>query len=50
MLGVSDGRELSEVVARAGELLATVLGQDLDQDEAGVLRIARRSERPVIST
>jgi len=51
VLGVLDGRELSEVVARAGELLATVLGQDLDQDEAGVLRIARRVGKDrVIST
>ena len=51
VLGVLDGRELSEVVARAGELLATVLGQDLEVDEAGVLRIARRVGKDrVIST
>jgi len=51
VLGVLDGRELVEVVARAGELLATVLGQDLDQDEAGVFRIARRVAKDrVIST
>ena len=51
VLGVLDGRELSEVVARAGELLATVLGQDLDQDEAGAFRIARRVAKDrVIST
>ena len=35
VLGVLDGRELPQVVAAAGELLATVLGQDLDCDEAG---------------
>ncbi len=51
VLGVLDGRELSEVVARAGELLATVLGQDLEVDEAGVFRIARRVAKDrVIST
>jgi len=51
VLGVLDGRKLAEVVARAGELLATVLGQDLDQDEAGVFRIARRVAKDrVIST
>jgi len=51
VLGVLDGRELSEVVAQAGELLATVLGQDLDCDEAGVFRIARRVAKDrVIST
>ena len=51
VLGVLEGRELSEVVARAGELLATVLGQDLEVDEAGVFRIARRVGKDrVIST
>jgi hypothetical protein len=51
VLGVLDGRELSKVVAQAGELLATVLGQDLDCDEAGVFRIARRVAKDrVIST
>ncbi len=51
VLGVLDGRVLSEVVAQAGELLATVLGQDLDCDEAGVFRIARRVAKDrVIST
>jgi len=42
LLGVLDGRELGEVVTQAAALLATVLGQDLDQDETGVFRIARR--------
>jgi len=51
VLGVLDGRELVEVVARSGELLASVLGQDLDCDEAGVFRIARRVAKDrVIST
>jgi len=51
LLGVLDGRELDEAVEQAGALLATVLGQDLDRDEAGVFRIARRVARDrVIST
>ena len=46
-----DGRELAEALAQAAALLATVLGQDLDQDEAGVFRIARRVAKDrVIST
>lgn len=39
---VLDGQELSEALSQAAALLVTVLGQDLDQDEAGVFRIARR--------
>jgi hypothetical protein len=51
LLGVLDGRQLDEAVEQAGALLATVLGQDLDRDEAGVFRIARRVARDrVIST
>ncbi|MDN5933507.1 MAG: transposase [Pseudonocardia sp.] len=51
VLAVLDGLELSEALRQAGELLATVLGQDLDQDEAGVFRIARRVAKDrVIST
>jgi len=51
LLAVLDGRELSEGLAQAAALLATVLGQDLDQDEAGVFRIARRVAKDrVIST
>jgi hypothetical protein len=51
LLAVLDGRELPEAVSQAAALLATVLGQDLDQDEAGVLRIARRVAKDrVIST
>jgi len=51
LLGVLDGRELSEAVARAAALLGTVLGQDLDRDADGVFRIARRVAKDrVIST
>ena len=51
LLAVLDGRELSEALAQAAALLATVLGQDLDQDETGVFRIARRVAKDrVIST
>lgn len=51
LLAVLDGRDLAGEVTRAGALLATVLGQDLDQQSDGVLRIARRVARDrVIST
>jgi len=51
LLVVLDGREVDAAVAAAGALLATVLGQDLDRDEAGVFRIARRVAKDrVIST
>ncbi len=51
LLGVLDGRELSDAVTQAGALLATVTGQDVDRDEAGVFRIARRVAKDrVIST
>jgi hypothetical protein len=51
LLAVLQGRELSEAVTRAAALLATVLGQDLDQDQAGVFGIARRVAKDrVIST
>jgi hypothetical protein len=50
-LAVLDGRKLDEPVAQAAALLATVLGQDLDTGEDGVLRIARRVAKDrVIST
>ncbi len=44
VLAVLDGRELAEPIRKAGELLATVVGQDLeeDPDKPGVFRIARR--------
>jgi Transposase domain (DUF772) len=46
-----DGRELPDALARAAEVLATVVGQDLDQGEDGVFRIARRVAKDrVIST
>ncbi len=51
LLAVLEGRELSEALSQAAALLGTVLGQDLDQDETGVFRIARRVARDrVIST
>jgi len=51
-LAVLDGREVDPAVAQAGELLATVVGQDLDQDgEDGVFRIVRGVAKDrVIST
>jgi len=51
VLGVLDGRELGPVLAQAGALLATVLGQDLDIGADGVFMIARRvAPDRVIST
>ena len=51
LLGVLEGRELGPVLAQAAELLATVTGQDLDQDAAGVFKIARQvAPDRVIST
>lgn len=50
-LGVLDGRDLAESVAQAAELLATVVGQDLEEGEGGRFRIARKVARDrVIST
>ena len=50
-LGVLHGRELEEPVSQAAALLATVVGQDLDEDTDGVFRIARRVAKDrVIST
>ena len=50
-LAVLDGDQVTEVVAKAGELLATVVGQDLETDEVGVFKIARRVAKDrVIST
>jgi Transposase DDE domain/Transposase domain (DUF772) len=42
LLGVLDGQEPGPVVAQAAALLASVTGQDLEQDAGGVFRIARR--------
>src|SRR5450755_2059694 len=45
LLAALDGRELGPVLAQAAELLATVTGQDLEEDAGGVFRIARRVAR-----
>jgi hypothetical protein len=51
VLEVLDGREVGSVLAQAGALLATVLGQDLDIGADGVFTIARRvAADRVIST
>ena len=51
VLAVLEGRELGPVLAQAGALLATVLGQDLDIGPGGVFTIARRVAKDrVIST
>jgi len=50
-LALLDGRELDPVVAEAMALLATVVGQDLEEGADGVLRIARQVAKDrVIST
>jgi len=51
LLGALDGRELGPVLTQAGALLATLVGQDLDEGAGGVFRIARRVAKDrVIST
>ena len=52
LLAVLDGLEVTAAVGQAAALVATVVGQDLDEDAAdGVFRIARRVARDrVIST
>jgi hypothetical protein len=52
LLAMLDGRQLTESMAQAVWLLATVLGQDLEEDpDSGVLRIARKvAPDRVIST
>jgi hypothetical protein len=51
LLAALDGRELQDAVAKAGALLASVVGQDLDEGEDGVFRIARRVAKDrIIST
>lgn len=48
---VLDGKDVGKEVAQAGELLATVLGQDLEKTDDGRFRIARRvAPDRVIST
>ena len=50
-LAVLDGRDLTDAVTEIGELLATVVGQDLDIDDDGRIRIARRVAKDrIIST
>jgi hypothetical protein len=41
-LALLDGRELDPVVDQAAQLVATVVGQDLDVGDDGIFRIARR--------
>jgi hypothetical protein len=51
LLAALDGQELGPALAQAAELLATVTGQDLEQDAGWVFRIARRvAPDRVIST
>jgi len=51
LLGALDGRELSPELTQAGVLLASVVGQDLDEGSDGVFRIARRVAKDrIIST
>ena len=51
VLAVLDGRSLSAEVSQAAQLLATVVGQDLEQREDGVFRIVRGVAKDrVIST
>jgi len=51
LLALLDGGELADPVGQAAALLATVLGQDLEQNSDGAFRIARRVTRDrVIST
>jgi Transposase DDE domain/Transposase domain (DUF772) len=51
LLRALEGRELGPVLAQAAALLASVTGQDLEQDAAGVFKIARRvAPDRVIST
>lgn len=45
VLAVLDGRQLSDALVDALQLLALVSGQDVDQGEDGVWRIARRVAR-----
>jgi hypothetical protein len=50
-LALLGGRKLTEPVEQAGQLLASVVGQDLEQSGDGVFRIARRVAKDrIIST
>jgi hypothetical protein len=51
ILAVLDGRTLASEVTQAAKLVATVVGQDLEQRDDGMFRIARRVAKDrVIST
>jgi hypothetical protein len=51
VLAVLDNQELGPVLEKAGELLATVVGQDLESSDDGKFRIARKVAKDrVIST
>jgi hypothetical protein len=51
LLVALDGRELSPELSKAAALLASVVGQDLDEGEDGIFRIARRVAKDrIIST
>lgn len=50
VLGVLDGHELPSLLAQAAPLLASVVGQDLEQGNDGVFRIARRVARDRITS
>jgi Transposase DDE domain/Transposase domain (DUF772) len=51
LVGALDGRELGPELDQGAQLLASVVGQDLDRDTDGVFRIARRVAKDrVIST
>src|ERR1022692_4703709 len=51
LLGALDGRELGPELEQAAALLAAVVGQDLDEGDDGVFRIARRVAKDrIIST
>lgn len=51
LVGFLDGRDLDPAVQRAAELVASVVGQDIDEHADGVFRIARRVAKDrIIST
>ncbi|MGH3487583.1 MAG: IS1182 family transposase [Actinopolymorphaceae bacterium] len=51
VLALLEGRVLPEMVSDAAQLLASVLGQDLDENAGGVFRIVRRVAKDrIIST
>ena len=51
LLAVLEGRQLTATVGEAAELVALVIGQDLEQDETGTFRIVRKVAKDrIIST